>query len=359
MGAANQRKCGSGPRFPRAVVAAIAVVALAGCARTMPQKVEAAASPAPAPAAPARFHEVRATGTVQAVREFSVLTPSITMAAGQNVRLTLTHLAPNGSKVKVGDVLAEFDRTQQEDNARDARAKYEDLVHQVEQRRAQNRADAEKRAAELNQAEADLGKAQLQLRRGETLAEIERLKAEVKVADATEHVASLKKSDRSHDLSDAAALRILELKRDRQKVGWDRAMNNSNKLVIKAPLAGMVALENVWRNGSMGPPQEGDQMWPGQPMLRIFDPSEMEVRLQVGEPDGAVLVPGAKAYVRLDAYPDLIFKASFHSASPVAASALGSPIKTFAARFRLEGIDPHLLPDLSAAVIIRTEGNQP
>jgi hypothetical protein len=40
------------------------------------------------------------------------------------------------------------------------------------------------------------------------------------------------------------------------------------------------------------------------------------------------------------------------SASPVASSALGSPIKTFSARFRLDKSDPHLLPDLSAAVVL-------
>lgn len=37
-------------------------------------------------------------------------------------------------------VLAEFDRTQQLDNARDTQAKFDDLSHQVEQRQAQNRA---------------------------------------------------------------------------------------------------------------------------------------------------------------------------------------------------------------------------
>jgi hypothetical protein len=36
----------------------------------------------------------------------------------------------------------------------------------------------------------------------------------------------------------------------------------------------------------------------------------------------------------------------------VATTALGSPIKQFSARFRLEETDPRLLPDLSAAVII-------
>jgi hypothetical protein len=93
-------------------------------------------------------------------------------------------------------------------------------------------------------------------------------------------------------------------------------------------------------------------MFTGQPLLRIFDPSQMVVDAVVGEPDGAALAPGAKAKVRLDAYPDLVFDSEFFSASPVASSALGVPIKTFSARFRLLQRDPHLLPDLSAAIIL-------
>ena len=109
----------------------------------------------------------------------------------------------------------------------------------------------------------------------------------------------------------------------------------------------------------MGHAQEGDQLWGGQPLLRIFDPTEMEVRTQVGEPDGAALVPGARAMISLDAYPDLVFSARFQSASPVASAALGSPIKNFIATFRLEKTDPHFLPDLSAAVIILPPGVSP
>lgn len=102
----------------------------------------------------------------------------------------------------------------------------------------------------------------------------------------------------------------------------------------------------------MGHAQEGDQLFPGQGLIRIFDPSQMEVRTLVGEPDGAALVAGSHAKVYLDAYPELTFDAAFVSASPVAAAAVGAPLKSFAARFRLDRSDPHLLPDLSAAVII-------
>ena len=165
------------------------------------------------------------------------------------------------------------------------------------------------------------------MKKGPTLAEIDRLKDEVKLDISRKHVESLKKSNAAHDRSDAASLRILELQRDRQKVALDRTNHNIEKLLVKAPLAGVVALENIWRNGSMGHAQEGDQLWRGQALVRIFDPSQMQVRVTVGEPDGAVMQPGCLAKVFLDAYPDLVFPARFVSASPVAASA--SPVPSY------------------------------
>jgi multidrug resistance efflux pump len=294
--------------------------------------------------------ETRISGTVEAVHYSKVLVPAI---YGQGGSLTLTRIIPNGSRVTAGDPIAEFDATQQSDNARDAQAKFDDLGHQAEQKRAQNRADAEKRAADLKQAEADLAKADLELQKGPLLAEIDKLKNEAKAELARSHVASLKESNSAHDRSDAAALKILELQRDRQKVALDRARSNMDLLSIKAKLAGVVAHQNVYRNNSMGHPQEGDQLWRGQAIVSIFDPSEMLVRCAVGEPDGAVLVPGSKATIYLDAYPDLSFPAHFEFSSPVASSALGSPIKTFTAVFKLDGTDPHLMPDLSAAVVVK------
>jgi len=102
----------------------------------------------------------------------------------------------------------------------------------------------------------------------------------------------------------------------------------------------------------MGNAQEGDQLGSGQPLLKIFNPTQMEVRTLIGEPDGVVLRAGTTATVYLDAYPDAVFRARFQSASPVATAALGSPIRNFGAIFRIDATDPRLLPDLSAAVII-------
>jgi multidrug resistance efflux pump len=292
---------------------------------------------------------------VRAVRVYAIQTPQITQitqTGGQNNRLTLVRLAENGARVKEGDLLAEFDNTRQLDEALEAEAKFDDLGHQARQKAAEYQSDAEKRLTNVKQAEADLAKALIQLKKGPILSEIDRTENEIKAASARAQLASLQKSHQARLRAEAAALRILELQRDRQKVALERAKGNAEKLSIQAPLGGMVALENIWKGGTMGHPLEGDQLSPGQSLMKIFDPSQMTVDAQISEPDGAKLSSGMKARVELDAYPGPIFDAVFESVSPVATTALGSPVKNFRARFRLTSIDARILPDLSAAVVV-------
>src|SRR5579863_6528788 len=184
-------------RFDRqgaALLASIALILLGCQAKTAPLNPVTASEPV-LKKVKVRFDRLRrvmrSNGSIQAVNSLTVRVPQI---EGQSGNLTLTKLIPGGSEVKTGDMLAEFDRTKQVDDAREAQAKYEDLRHQVDQRIAQHRSDAEKRASDLQQAEADLAKAQLELRKGPILSEIDRLKNQAKVEDAQAHVLSLKRS---------------------------------------------------------------------------------------------------------------------------------------------------------------------
>lgn len=295
---------------------------------------------------------IRATGTIQAVRSSTVRVPQLTETTGRNSQLTLVALVPNGTAVKKGDTLVEFDQTARLDELRDAKAKLSDLEHQHEEKRASVESEAAKRLVNIREAEVELGKAELELQKGPVLADLDKRKNEVKAAGSRERLASLNKSHASWLKAESAAVKVLELKSNRQKLVVERLQLNLDKLSLKAQHDGMVAYENVWRNGSMGPPQVGDQMWPNQPVLRVFDPTEMVVDAQVNEPDAAVLGTMTEARVFLDAYSNAVFKARLENASPVATAGLESPVKSFSARFRIDGNDPRLLPDLSASLEI-------
>src|SRR6186713_3241560 len=67
--------------------------------------------PAPTAPPPARVgRELRLTGVVEAIHSSKITVPQI---IGQGGRLTLTQLISNGSRVKKGDVIAQFDQAQQ------------------------------------------------------------------------------------------------------------------------------------------------------------------------------------------------------------------------------------------------------
>jgi HlyD family secretion protein len=120
---------------------------------------------------------------------------------------------------------------------------------------------------------------------------------------------------------------------------------------IHSPIDGIVVLNTIWKQGSMGEVQEGDQVRPGVPFMQVVDPALMEVRVAVNQEDLLGLKPGEKAQVHLDAYSDLAFDGQLESVDPMGVTGDFSPkVRTFSATFSIKGHDPRLMPDLSAAV---------
>lgn len=345
----------------RAVVAVVLGTILASCSGSRAPAVDersfTPSTMATPPGGPTRSRTIRWTGMLEAVRSTRVSVPQVT---GPTFRMTLTQIVRNGATVAKGDLIAEFDPLEQLDQARQSAARYDDLSHQTRQREADNAANVEKRRLEREQAEADLAKARLDVSKAPVVGDIEAQQNVIRLTKAEARLESLGRTHPQEERADRAALRILELQRDRQRAAHDRALANLEKLRVRAPLAGMVALATFFNNGSMVRPQAGDQLSRNNTLLSIFDPAEMLIRVNVAETDGALLKPDLSTMVYVDAYPDMTLAARFVAASPVAASAgLGGGVKTFTAVFQLEGSDPRLMPDLSAAVVFDAHESGP
>ena len=120
---------------------------------------------------------------------------------------------------------------------------------------------------------------------------------------------------------------------------------------ITAPMDGLVVLKSIWKQGTMGEVQEGEEVRSGIPILEVVDPTTMRVRANVNQADAVFLKPGAPVRVTLDSYPARPFPGKVEYVSPVAiTSSMSQRVRTFLAVFSVEGTDEHLLPDLAAAV---------
>ena len=340
------------PRLRFIVVPLLAAAAIyAGFARSSKNTDPSpAAVTSPAAPTPLQSNGIRATGIVQALEWQSIRVPQL--SGVNSFELILTGIIPNGSKVSKGDTLAEFDRLNLLDQSRDAAMFLEDLKHQLDERKALTRSLSANRGSQVRQAQADLERAQLQLRKGPVLSTLDRQKNEAKAGNAQLRLDSLQRSRALRALAEDASVRILELKLKRQGVVVERLRTNLERLQIKSPLDGMVAHESTWRQGSMGPPQPGDRMYPGMPVVRVFNPGRMVVQATIDEPDFAVVSKAARARIYLDAYPNEVFDATLQTASPVANAGMDSPVRNFLAVFLVQQQSPRLLPDLSASLEI-------
>ena len=292
---------------------------------------------------------LRLKGTTEAVQSRAILAP---LLAGQKVAtLTIIHLTAAGTRVKKGDPLVEFDRQAQMRDFVDKQAEYEKLVDQVAEEQAKENSARAKDETELKQAEDTLRKTELEIQKAEIVSRIDAEKNQENLDEAKATYEQLRETFDLKRKAAQAAIKILEIQRDRTQQTMMHAQANADLMQIRAPLDGVVVLNTIWKQGTMGEVQEGDQVRPGVPFMQVVNPATMQVRVLANQQDFPALRAGQTAKVRLDAYPDLVFAAKLDQLAPIGEGGdFSNKLRSFVVIVAIEGNDPKLMPDLSAAV---------
>lgn len=294
---------------------------------------------------------LRLTGRTQAVQAQSILAPRI--AGEQLGSLTITFLSPAGSRVKKGDMLAEFDRTAQMRDFIDQQAKVSDQDDKVQEAQAKEIADRASDETDLKEAEDALSKAQLEMEKSEILSRIDAEKAKENLDEAQATLAQLKETFALKRKAAAASIRILEIQRDATRAAMLHAQANAALMQVHSPIDGIVVFNTIWKEGKMGEVQAGDQVRAGVSFMQVIDPATMEVQARVNQEDVLALSVGQRVRVHLEAYPDLVFPGRLESIDPMGQPGdFSSKVRLFTTTFSIQGSDPKLMPDLSAAVEI-------
>jgi len=292
---------------------------------------------------------LRMNGKTEAVRSRAVLAPIV---AGQQVgTLTIVRLIPSGTRVKQGDILVEFDRQSQLRDSIDKQAQSDDENSKVLEAQAAESAARAKDETEIQTAQSAFSKAELEMKKVELMSRIDAEKAREDLDEARATLTQLKATFDLKRNAAQASIRILEIQRDRTRETMLHAQKNAGQMQIRSPIDGIVVFNTIWKQGSLGGVQEGDQVRPGVPFMQVVDPSLMQVSVLVNQEDLTALKVGQRARVHLDAYPDLEFAGKLDSIDPMGKKGdFSAKLRTFAATFSIEGNEARLMPDLSAAV---------
>jgi HlyD family secretion protein len=279
--------------------------------------------------------------------------------------LQIVKLARFGAQVHKGDVVLEFDPSQQEYNLAQNRS---DLL-QAEQEIVKAKADAAVQTAEdqtaLLKAKYAVRRAELEVTKNELVSKIDAQKNILALDEAKRALAQLEQDVRSHSASNQAALAISEEKRHKARLAMGQAEENIKRMTIIAPIDGLVVIRGnrdatggFFFDGMTLPDYHvGDQVNPGSSIAEVIDISHLELYAQVGETDHSNLKPGQSVDTQIYALPGENFTGKVETVGGATSHEFwdDNAKHKFDLTVLLDKSDPRLRPGFAARLSIRGE----
>ncbi len=261
--------------------------------------------------------------------------------------------------MKKGDPVAEFDRVAMLNRIDD----YKDSVIQTEASIRNQKATLavadEAHKQQVRIAKADMEKAKLDLQTLEVVSDIDAEKLKLAAEETEAHYKQLLKEIPLLAASQQADLRGVELTRDESKIELQKSVSNADRMILKAPMNGIVVMQSIRRGMEYGQSKVGDTIYPGQGFMQIVDPSSMVMNATVNQVDAELLRIGMKAVVRLDAYPGVELPAHVFSIGAVpVAGRRPNFMREIPIRLKLDKTDTRAVPDLSASADVTLDSEQ-
>jgi hypothetical protein len=273
--------------------------------------------------------------------------------------LNVTDLRDNGELVKAGDVVIEFDTTQQEYNLREAEADLAEAQQKVIQTEAENQAADEEARYTVESTKMQVEVAKLELRRNAFVAAMKARDNEIALEAAQNKLKQAEQDMKNKTTTAAAGLAIQKAGELKARTMADVAKKNIENMTIRAKTTGYVNLQPNTSNifffstGMTIPSvQIGDTVRPGMNVAQIPDMEKWEVSAKIAEVDRGHLAEGQSVTVAVVA----LAGKSFHAKVLSLGNTVGQPWdRRFDCRMKLEAAAPELRPGMTSNLVITAE----
>lgn len=272
--------------------------------------------------------------------------------------MAITFLRSPGELVKQGDVVVQFDPTEQSFVLKEAESDLAEAEQHVIQARAESQAKEEETAYQLAQAKADVRLAELEVRRNPLVAAIVARQNNLALEAARDHLRQLEQDLTNRKATTEASVAIQEAARNKAKVKAAAAQKNIDSMTLRAKTTGYVNIQqntngNFMYWGMQLPVlQVGDTVRAGMAVAQIPDLKNWEVTARIGELDRGHLAAGQKVQVGIVALAGKIFLGRVKDIG----GTTGPPWdRHFDCKITLDNPSPELRPGVSANVVITTE----
>jgi multidrug efflux pump subunit AcrA (membrane-fusion protein) len=301
-----------------------------------------------------------ARGQSRPVRTAALVAPSV------RGTLQITMLLPTGTRVQEGDVVIEFDPSEQEFNIEQNRSELLQAEQEITKARADGEVQASQDEVSLLRARFDVRRAELDVSRNELVSSIDAKKNTLNLEEAKRRLAQLEQDIQSRRVANRAGIAVQEQRRNKARLDLERAQSDLQNMQLRAPFDGLVSVKEnrdatggIFITGMVLPEyRSGDLLFPGRPIADILDTNEMEIQARVNENDRARLQEGMPVEVRLDSRPLQVYAGKVKAVSGQASrgdifSMSSGAGRSFEVTFVLNSTDLELRPGVSAEVRVK------
>ena len=273
-------------------------------------------------------------------------------------RLKITDLAPEGSHVEIGDLVIRFDPAQFIDDMSNREAQLLEAQSNFEKAKAQRNqrlADLKRR---IEQQEAALRLAELNLERQRFASPIDQEQARITMEKAHRSLAEAREDSTAQEVINRVDFQSHQLNIARRQLRFDRARSNYERTQVHAAKPGIVVYRKISKPGAQGESKVtiGDNIWGGHALIDLPDLSKMQVRCLVGEMDIKRMEIGQEASIRLEAFPGPTFRGVVSHIAPMATPQPDArDIRVFEMLVDISEEDNRLKPGMSAEVAVVIE----
>ena len=288
-------------------------------------------------------------GQVKALKSLTVVAPA---EAGD---LQILKIAGDGTQVKQGDTIVEFDRTKTKQDLAQFRSTLNSAKAEIEQAKAQGRLAEEEDLTAVAKAKYDVEAATLDASKQEIVSRIEGAEATLKVSDARQELHQMEQKLKSDRAVNQATIESKSQASNKAAYDVQRAERALTKMVLQSPSAGTISLVSLWHPDGDSPFKAGDRAWPGAPIAELPDTSALRLSARVDETERGRLALKQAVSVQLDAIPDQQFTGNIERISTIATSDFsgGWPFpRNFDLEITLHPADPRLRPGMSAQLTV-------
>lgn len=237
------------------------------------------------------------TGELEAVRSISVKSPQTSIW-----QMRIQFMAEEGSTVRKGDPLLDFDNSSLADKVRELETQILDAETQIVAKRSELASTLKDLEIELAETEYEYERAKVEATIDpEVLSRKEYNERRLAYEKADKELGEVRQRVEKTRASGTAELDVLIINRDKLRKDLQSAENDLDLLSIRAPADGLVVYER--RQRSTLKFQEGDSCWPNEGIIQLPDLTEMRVEFMVHEVDAPLLEVGMPVTVSLDAFP--------------------------------------------------------